>query len=77
MISDTSKFEKLNEEPTLNHEASLQCFLHKLKKKKKIKIEYGKLYLLVLLLLASMVLLKCINSPVVIHFLNFVQLFRL
>ena len=78
MISDTSKFEKLNEEPTLNHEASLQCFLHKLKKKKKqIKIEFGKLYLLVLLLLASMVLLKCTNSPVVIHFLNFVQLFRL
>ena len=33
--------------------------------------------LLVLLLLVSMVLLKCTNSPLVIHFLNFVQLFHL
>ena len=29
-ISDTSKFEKLNEDPTLKHEASLQPFLCKL-----------------------------------------------
>ena len=29
--SDTSKFEKLNEDPTLKREASLQRFLHKLK----------------------------------------------
>ena len=29
VISDTSKFEKLNEDPTLKREASL-CFLHKL-----------------------------------------------
>ena len=28
----------------MNHEASLQCFLRKLKKKKKTKIEYDKLY---------------------------------
>ena len=34
IISDTSKFEKLNEDPTLKREASLQCFLHKLKQKK-------------------------------------------
>ena len=33
--------------------------------------------LLVLLLLVSMVLLKCTNSPLVIHFLNFVQLFHI
>ena len=32
---------------------------------------------LVLLLPVSMVLLKCANSPLVIYFLNFVQLFRL
>ena len=29
--SDTSKFEKLNEDSTLKREASLQRFLHKLK----------------------------------------------
>ena len=29
IISDTSKFEKLNEDPTLKREASLQRFLHK------------------------------------------------
>ena len=28
-------------------------------------------------MLVSMVLLKCTNSPIVIHFLNFVRLFRL
>ena len=33
--------------------------------------------LLVLLLLVSMVLLKCTNSPPVMHFLNFVRLFHL
>ena len=33
--------------------------------------------LLVLLLLVSMVLLKCTNSPLVFHFLNFAQLFYL
>ena len=27
IISDTSKLEKLNEDPTLKREASLQCFL--------------------------------------------------
>ena len=34
IISDTSKFEKLNEDPTLKRKASLQRFLHKLKQKK-------------------------------------------
>ena len=33
-ISDTSKFEKFNEEPTLKREASLQRFLSKLKQKR-------------------------------------------
>ena len=31
IISDTSKFEKLNEGLTLRREASLQCFLGKMK----------------------------------------------
>ena len=33
-ISDTSKFEKPNEDSILKREASLQRFLHKLKQKK-------------------------------------------
>ena len=45
LISDTSKFEKLNEDPTLKREASLQCFLRKLKQKNFFnKNEYDKLY---------------------------------
>ena len=44
IISDTSKFEMLNEEPTLKREASLQCFSCKLKKKNFFnEKEYGKL----------------------------------
>ena len=34
IISNTSKFEKLNEDPTLKREASLQRFLRNLKQKK-------------------------------------------
>ena len=45
IISHTSKFEKLNEDPTLKRDASLQRFSHKLKRKKKFnKNEYDKLY---------------------------------
>ena len=45
IISGTSKFEKLNEDPTLKRQASLQRFLHKLKQKNFFKeIEYDKLY---------------------------------
>ena len=44
IISDTSKFEKLNEDPTLKREASLQRFLHKLKQKNFNENEYDKLY---------------------------------
>ena len=78
IISDTSKFEKLNEDPTLKREASLQRFLRKLKQKTFLmKLNMINCILLVLLLLVSMVLLKCTNSPLVIHFLNFVRLFHL
>ena len=45
IITDTSKFEKLSEDPTLKCEASLQRFLHKLKQKIFFnEIECDKLY---------------------------------
>ena len=45
IISDTSKFEKINEDPTLKREASLQRFLRKLKLKNVFnENEYDKLY---------------------------------
>ena len=45
IISDSSKFEKLSEDPTLKREASLQRFLRKLKQKNFFnEIEYDKLY---------------------------------
>ena len=45
VISDTSKFEKLNVDQTLKREASLQRFLRKLKQKSFLnEIEYDKLY---------------------------------
>ena len=44
-IPHTSKFEKLNEDPALKREASLQRFLGKLKQKNFFnEIEYDKLY---------------------------------
>ena len=44
IISDTSKFEKLNENPTLKREASRQLFFHKFKQKNFFnEIEYNKL----------------------------------
>ena len=44
IIPDTSKFEKLNEDPTLDREASLQCCLRKLKQKNFFnENEYNKL----------------------------------
>ena len=44
-IPDNSKFEKLNENPNLKREASLQRFLRKLKQKNFLnEIEYEKLY---------------------------------
>ena len=75
---DTSKFERLNEDPNLKREASLQRFLRKLKRKTFLtKMNMINCTLLVLLLLVSMVLLKCTNSHLVIHFLSFVRLFHL
>ena len=45
IISVTSKFKILNEDPNLKHQASLQLFLRKLKQKNFFnKIEYDKLY---------------------------------
>ena len=45
ILLDTSKFEKLNKEPTLKRETSLQRFLRKLKEKNFFnEIEYNKLY---------------------------------
>ena len=45
IISDTSKFEKLNEYPILKCQASLQRFLRKLKQKNIFnEIEYDELY---------------------------------
>ena len=45
IISSTSKFEKLNEDPTLKREVSLQRFLCKLKQKNFFnENEYDKLY---------------------------------
>ena len=45
IISDTSKFVKLNEEPSLKREASLERVLHKLKWTNLFhEIEYDKLY---------------------------------
>ena len=74
IISDTSKFEKLNEDPTLKREALLR-FMRKLKQEDFFnEIEYDELYPFGSAPALSMILLKCTNSPLVIHFLNFVQL---
>ena len=73
-----SKFKKANEDPTLQREASLQRFLHKLKQKTFLmELNMINCILLVLLLLVSVELLKYTNSPLVIHFLNFIPLFHL
>ena len=45
IILDTSKFEKINEDPTLKRDAALQRFLCKLKQKNfSNENEYDKLY---------------------------------
>ena len=72
IISDTSKFEKLNEDPTLN-----VFYVSRNKKTFLMKLNMINCILLVLLLLVSMALLKCKNSPLVIYFLNSVRLFHL
>ena len=74
IISDTSRFENLNEDPTLKREASLQRFLRKLKQKYFFdEIDYDKLYPSGSAPALIMVLLKCTNSSLGIHFLNFVR----
>ena len=78
IVSDISNIKKLSEDPTLKGKASLQPFLRKLKQKNFLmELNMYNCILLVLLLLVSMILLKCTNSPLVIHFLNFVRLFHL
>ena len=81
IILGTSKFKKLQtkfEDPTLKREASLQRFLYVLKQKTfSMKLNMINCIPLVLLLLVSMVLLKCTKSPPVFHFLNLVPFFHL
>ena len=79
IISDISKLGKLNENSTLNREASLQRFLSNLNKEQIFltKMNMINCILLVPLLLVSMALLKYTNFPPVIYFLNFIQLFHL
>ena len=75
IISGTSKFEKLNEDPTLKREASLQRFLRKLKQKNVFNENvYDKLHPSGCAPALSMVLLKCTSFPLVTHFLTLVQL---
>ena len=78
ILSDTCTLEKLNEDPISKRKAPLQRFLRKLKKKTRflIKLNMINCILLVMLLLVSTVLLKCTNSALVVHFLNFVRLFH-
>ena len=78
IISDTSKFEKLNEDPTLKCEASLQRFLRKLKHKNFFnENEYDKLYPSGSALALIYGTPKMYNFPLAIQFLNFVQLLNL
>ena len=78
IITAASKFERLNEDPILKREVLLQLF-HFLTEKKTFwtKMNMINCILLVLLLLLSMVLLKCTSFYLVVYFLNFVQLFHL
>ena len=70
IVTTKSDKGRLNEDPTLKHEPSLQRFLHKLKQKTFLtKMYMINCILLILLLLVSMVLLKCTSFPLVTHFL--------
>ena len=72
-ISDTSKFKEFNKDPTLKCEVSLQRFLHKLKQKSFFnEIEYDKLYPSRSAPARIYGTPTMHNSPVVIHYLNFV-----
>ena len=76
-ISDTSKFKKFNEDPTLKHEAPLQRFLHKLKQKSFLT----KMNIINYLFDSATARIydtpKMHNFPLVINSLNFVQLLHL
>ena len=73
IISDTSKFEKLNEDPALKRDPHHNVFYVSWNKKTFLtKMYMINSILLVLHLLASMVLVKCTSFPIVTHFLNFV-----
>ena len=73
MISDTSKFEKPNENQTLKLEALLERFLRKLKQKYfSTKMKIINCILLFLLLLVS-ILPKYTGFSLESHFLNFAQ----
>ena len=77
-FSDTPNLRKLSEDRTLKPKASLPPFLPKLKQKNFLmKLNMISCIILALVLLVYMVLLRCTNSPLVIHFLIFVQLSRL
>ena len=78
IISETSKFEKLSEDPTLKHKASLQRFLSKLKQKNfSIETEYDKLYPSGSAPAPIYDTPKMYKLSLVINSLNFVLLFHL
>ena len=72
-ISDTCKFKKLNEDPTLKCKASLERFFRKLKPKIFLNENvYDTLYSSVFILIVPMVLIKYTSFLPVTYFLNFV-----
>ena len=78
IISDSSKFKKLKENPILKRETSIQRFLRELKQKNFFnEIEYHKLYPYSSAPARIYGTPKMHNSHLVIHFLNFVRFFRL
>ena len=76
-ISDISKFKKFNEDPTLKREASLQYFLRKLNQKSFLT----KMNIINYIFDSAPACIygspKMHNFPLVIYFLNFVQLLHL
>ena len=73
IISDTAKFKKLNEDPTLKCKASLECFFRKLKPKNFFNENiYDTLHSSVFILIVPMVLIKYTSFLPVTYFLNFV-----
>ena len=76
ILSDSSKFEKLNEDPTLEREASSQYFLCKLRQKIFLNENvYDKLYLSGSAPARIYRTPKCTNFPLVIHFFELCLVF--